>query len=191
MIPHRPVIARSPPKNHLFLDRDSGPDGEPVAHDSKEISEDLTEMVPAGEGADEVDDDTDGGPYEARDARCGAAEELEIDAADVGGEDAVGDDAEGDDDGEEAAEGVEAGGERCDDEGALAGGVGGGVGGGGGDAGGEADAGDEAEGEGAGEAEGGEGKDERARGVRGVVDEGVGCAAGVGYCCGEAEGEKG
>ena len=60
----------------------------------------------------------------------------------------------------------------------------------GGDPGGEPDAGDEAEGEGAEEAEEGGEEEVGSGGCGGVVDEEVGCAAGVGYCCGEAEGEK-
>lgn len=152
LIPHGPVVARPPPEDDLFLDRDGDPDREPIAHDREEIGEDLTEMVPSREGADEVDDHTNGGPDKPWDTRGCAAEDLEIDASYVGWEDAVGDDTKGDDDGQETPEAIEAVFKGGDYQGALAGGVGGGVGGCGGDTGGEADAGEEAEGEGAGEA---------------------------------------
>lgn len=48
-------------------------------------------MVATGERADGVDDHAHGIPDEARDAREIAAEDLEVDAAAVGGWDGVGD----------------------------------------------------------------------------------------------------
>lgn len=91
LIPSRPVIATLPAEDQLFLEGDGDPYGKPVAHQRQEVREDVTQMVAAGERAHRVDDHPDGVPDEAGDAREGPAQDLEVDAAAVGGRHGVGD----------------------------------------------------------------------------------------------------
>lgn len=91
----------------MLFQRDSDPNGDPVAHKRQEVRKDHAQRVAAGEGADGVDDDAKGVPDEAGHFGGVAAEDLEVDAGRVGGWDDVGDEAEGDDDGAEFAEAVQ------------------------------------------------------------------------------------
>ena len=158
----------------MFLQHDGQEDGDPITHEGEEVLENVEQMVPARDAADELDDDDEDDPEPAGDGLGETAQDLQVDGRGVGAGDVVLDGGEGEDDGAEGAEAAEAGAVGGEEEGARGGRVGGRPGRGGGDTRGDADADEVDEDEGAGQAEPGHEEGERfARSGR-VVDVEVG-----------------
>ena len=67
VFPRRPVEGDSAEfaEQDVLLDHDGQEDGDPVAHEGEEVFEDLEQVVPARDAADELDDDDDDDPEPA------------------------------------------------------------------------------------------------------------------------------
>lgn len=160
-------------EQEVLLEHDGQEDGDPVAHEGEEVFENLKQVVPARDAADELDDDDDDDPEPAGHGFEVAAQGLQVDGRGVGARDVVLDGGEGEDDGAEAAEAAEAAVAR-EQEGPARRLVGGLPGRRGGDAAAEADPEDVDKGERSEDAEPGCEEGERLRRVRRVVDVEVG-----------------
>lgn len=118
IVPGVPVVPAAQAEDETLFENDGDPDRDPVPHKCEEVGEDLGQVAPPCQRADDVDDDANGVPDSARYLLRVAAEDLEVDAGGVCRGDGVGDQAEGDDYGAELAESVQRA-EPFDDEGSC------------------------------------------------------------------------
>lgn len=118
IVPGVPVVPAAQAEDEPLFENDGDPDRDPVSHKCEEVGEDLGQVAPPRQRADDVDDYANGVPNSARDLLRVPAQDLEVDAGGVCRRNGVGDQPEGDDYGAELAESVQRA-EPFDDEGAC------------------------------------------------------------------------